>query len=324
MSGEEGDQNNTVNYQFKGMIFEGGGPAGVAHVGAIRVFEEKGILDQINYFVGSSAGAIAAGSLACGANVSTLEDILFNTDFNKFKDDSTCVCKDIYRFIKHYGWFKGDVIEAWFQDVAERLTGNPKITFKEVYQRYGNYLGVTVTDVNNGKTLYLDHLNSPDMPLSLAIKRSSIMPLFFKADKEVLPTRIVHDGKVKTKNITHYYTDGGLLNNYPIQALDQVLDKSEVIGFKLMSSKELSEINNAHMTDDSNAPKHVVEYIMMLYTILRNQALKIHINDDDWQRTVKIDVGTISATDFDLSDTDKYFLIDQGKMAAEKFLADCN
>lgn len=302
---------------IRGMVFEGGGPSGVAHVGAVQVFKDKGFLDNVHHFVGSSAGAIMAGALACNATPEQLHNILFNTDFNQFKDHSRCVLSDIRGFIKNYGWYHSDRLHEWYGEVLSELHVNPDITFNDVYEQYGNYLQITVTNVNSGETIYLDHTTDPDMKIRLAVKRSCLMPLIFRTDQEIKSVQI---DQSTTKKIKHYYTDGGLLNNYPIGRLDHLLNSDEVVGFKLMSTKELSEMNNPHIKDQSEPPKNVIDYIMMLYTVIRNQALKIHIEEEDWNRTVKIDVGTISGSDFDLSDNDKFFLINQGKAAAEKYL----
>ena len=53
-----------AEYKIKGLAFQGGGTLGIAHVGAIQIFKEKGILDKIEYFVdpwvtGSAACTIA-------------------------------------------------------------------------------------------------------------------------------------------------------------------------------------------------------------------------------------------------------------------------
>lgn len=315
----------SINYPFKGMVFEGGGTAGVAHVGALQVFNEKGILPQIKFFVGSSAGAITAAALACNGQPDDLHDILFNTDFKQFQDDSRGVIRDIYRFITKYGWYQGDRMESWFGEVAKRLTGNPDITFQEVYDRYGNHLTITVTDINMGETIYLNNLNCPNMKIRTAVKRSSLIPFIFKADREKRQSKVLQNGKVITKNIEHYYVDGGLLNNYPIKQLDQILKPDEVIGFRLMSSLELYEMQIPGLNKPM-APTNMINYITLLYNMLRSQALKVHINEKDWERTVKIDVGDITATDFNMTNDDKIFLIEQGRSAATKFLnkIDCS
>jgi NTE family protein len=47
-------------YNFKNLVFEGGGVKGIAYVGALDVLESKGILNDIERIGGTSAGAINA------------------------------------------------------------------------------------------------------------------------------------------------------------------------------------------------------------------------------------------------------------------------
>ncbi len=49
-----------MTYQFRNLVFEGGGVKGIAYVGAIKVLEEKGIMPNIVRVGGTSAGAINA------------------------------------------------------------------------------------------------------------------------------------------------------------------------------------------------------------------------------------------------------------------------
>ena len=322
MSSEKYTHVESYKYPFEGMIFEGGGSLGVAHVGGLQVFKELGILKNVKYFVGSSAGAIIAGALGCGADPMMLYDILFETNFNDFKDDSFGVVRDMNRFINHFGWYKGDALESWYGDALDKICGNRMITFKEAYERFGTYLVITVTDVNLGKTIYLSHENNPDMMIKRAVRRSSIMPLLFRADHEQMMTNIFKDDDVHQEMVRHYFTDGGLLNNYPIKELDGLLRHDHVVGFRLMSTLQLADVRIPDLQHTPDPPKNVIEYIHLLYSMLRNQALKIHVDDKDWKRTVKIDVKNMSSTDFGINNVDKKFLIDQGRKAAKEFIKD--
>jgi hypothetical protein len=53
---------------------------------------------------------------------------------------------------------------------------------------------------------------------------------------------------------------------------------------------------------------------------LRDQALRLHVSEGDWDRTIPVDVGTISSVDFNLTSDDKNFLISRGQEAAKAFL----
>tara|TARA_R100001163_G_C5068418_1_gene208680 strand:- start:8550 stop:9506 length:957 start_codon:yes stop_codon:yes gene_type:complete len=305
-------------YKIKGLAFQGGGTLGISHVGAIQVFEEKGILDNIKYFVGTSSGAIVATMLSCNADVKRLKEILCEKDFKELQDDSYGVIRDINRFISSYGWYKGDKLEEWYEEALKEFTGDGDITFKQAYEKYGKHLTITTTNMNIGKTVYLSHETSPDMMLRTAIRRSSLIPFVFKADKEQIKSTVFEDNEIKEKIVENYFADGGMLHNYPIQVLDKYLEFDEVVGLKLLSTEDLQKIKIPEIA--SHSTENIIDYIMSFINIIQNQALKLHVEEKDWKRTVKIDVRNISSTDFNLSEEDKKFLLKQGKDAAENFL----
>ncbi len=77
-----------MSYQFKNLVFEGGGVKGIAYVGAMQVLEEKGILPDIQRVGGTSAGAINATLVALGFTNTEQRSILKKLDFNDFMDGS--------------------------------------------------------------------------------------------------------------------------------------------------------------------------------------------------------------------------------------------
>jgi NTE family protein len=306
--------------KIKGLVLEGGGVAGVAHTGVLEQLDNDHILDGITHFAGSSAGSIVAAALACKIDIASVKEILYNTDFNTFKDDSYGFVMDVWRLCREFGWYKGDALEEWFGGILEKHTGSADITFKEAYEKYGTYLVITMTDINLGSTVYVDHFTHPDDNIKTIVRRSSSIPIFFKADSQVLPTEILEeDGKLVTKSLRHYFVDGGLMDNYPIDSLYKQLEKDEVVGIKLLTNTQLSEMNNPHVTVDRQPHRDPISFIMCLITMLRNQLLKTHINEDDWKRTIKVDIGNVSATDFNISDDVKDTLMEQGRQAAIEF-----
>ncbi len=46
-----------MTYNFRNLVFEGGGVNGIAYLGALEVLEERGILTDIERIGGTSAGA---------------------------------------------------------------------------------------------------------------------------------------------------------------------------------------------------------------------------------------------------------------------------
>ena len=120
--------------------------------------------------------------------------------------------------------------------------------------------------------------------------------------------------------------DGGTGNNYPVNIPRGLgYDPNEIIGLKLISSNEVNHTDNGGsgmVTKIGPAPPDVINYLMNVVNKLRDQALRIHVNKYDWMLSVKIDVGTLSSTDFDLSKEQSDWLFEQGKRGALKHIDD--
>ena len=83
-----------MTYPFRNLVFEGGGVKGIAYVGALQVLEAEGITKQITRVGGTSAGAINALLMAADFSVNKTKKVLYEVDFNDFKDDSWGALRD--------------------------------------------------------------------------------------------------------------------------------------------------------------------------------------------------------------------------------------
>lgn len=295
--------------------------AGIAHVGALEELDEAGEFADVTHVVGSSVGSIVAVAVACRIPLEQVSNEMFAVEFESFRDDSIGYLLDVYRLYREFGWYKGDALERWMDDVLERHTGSRGITFAQAFKRYGVWLEIPTTDMNYPKTVYMSHETHPDLPLAKAVRRSTGIPVYFRVDKERLPTDFeADDGTVTVRPVDHYYVDGGLLDNYPIQRLYRHLKPSDVVGVKLMTTLELESMRHSHATDQPDPPANFCDFMERILTALRNQALKAHIDERDWQRTIRVDTGNVSATEFALSDEEKRHLVEQGRASAREFL----
>lgn len=276
---------------IKGIAFQGGGITGIAHVGVLEVLEQRGILDKITHFVGASVGSIIASVLACKISVSDINTIIVTKNFEDFKDGGYWGPYNVYY---KYGWYRGETLKRWLGDVFEMYCGNKDITFQEVYQRFGTFLEMPVSCVNTQSTVYLNHETEPNMPIREGIRRSAGLPIFFQAQQ--------------ADNMM--YIDGGLLNDYPIERLYKHLSEDECIGVRLISTQQSSP---------QKCPTSFEEYVWTVFSMTRNQALNVYISNDDLARTITIDIGDISITDFGLKPEQKTFLIEQGQKGAINF-----
>lgn len=285
---------------IRGIAFEGGGIAGISHVGAIRLLEKRGELKQLTHFAGSSAGSMVAALLACRVPVEKMEKILLKLDYNRLLDNSWGIFRDLFRLWNEFGWNTGEAIEEMFGELLEETTGDAKITYGQIQERYGSFLITTTTDVGSQETIYRSPDTTPDLQVRVGIRESSSIPLFFCPVKR--------DGEM--------FVDGGLLNNYPIRALYDYVDPSEVIGCKMYNS---SQVLAGWKKKEPEVPSSLLGFAKTVVTMLHDLNLRAHVDDTDWSRTIKIDVGTVTATDFDINDECKRDLLNRGTQAAERF-----
>ncbi|HDO30326.1 MAG TPA: patatin, partial [Desulfobacteraceae bacterium] len=210
-----------MSYNFRNLVFEGGGVKGIAYLGALEVLAEREIISGIKKIGGTSAGAINAILLGLGFTSKETKDILWSLDFNDFMDDSWGIVRDTERLIDEFGWYKGDYFRDWIGKLIKEKTGNSESTFADIE---------AMKDKRNFKSLYFMGTNlstsfsevfsaehTPRICVADAVRISMSIPLFFAAKRSVR-------GDV--------YIDGGVLANYPVKLFDRK---------KYLSSKNYTE-----------------------------------------------------------------------------------
>ncbi len=79
-----------------GLVLEGGGAKGFAHVGVLKVLEENRV--PIDYVAGTSMGSIVAAAYASGVPVDEMEAILSSTDWDALFNENPPRAEIPYRF----------------------------------------------------------------------------------------------------------------------------------------------------------------------------------------------------------------------------------
>ncbi|MBI2586385.1 MAG: patatin-like phospholipase family protein [Rhodospirillales bacterium] len=325
-------------YQFRNLVFEGGGVKGIAYVGAMEVLEQKGILKDIKRVGGTSAGAINAVLVATGFSNVEQKSLLQKIDFRKFMDDSFGVVRDTQRLINEFGWYKGDYFYRWIGDRLEEKLNNRQATFRDLKEQGGLDLYVYGTNLSTRFGEVFSEEHTPHERIADAVRISMSIPLFFMAVRN--PRRDV-------------YVDGGVLNNYPVKLFDRMkyidgadqatmareteyyrvenqrflpirpsaspyVYNRQTLGLRLDSAREIGVFR------DRREPPHVriddfFDYALaLLETIMESQGNQ-HLHSDDWQRTIYIDTIGVGTTNFDLTDALKAKLVQSGIKGTEDY-----
>jgi NTE family protein len=295
------------------LVFEGGGVRGIGFGGSMKFMEEYNLTKHVDKIAGSSAGAIFAAAIAVGYTAQEMIDILKETNFESFKDDGW-ILSDLIRLMTQYGIYKGDAFYKWYEDILSRKTQINGITFRQLYEKYGKTLVITGTCLNRAETYYFNHTDPKyaDMPVTLAVRISMSIPLFWKA------VRLGKDDVM---------VDGGVLNNFPLyifdgefigdsEVSDEQIERSTTIGFKLMTSSERKDSKMYHINDPIDSP---IAYVKSLLNSMLIQIERGYIKQGYWQQTVCINTHDVGSLDFDLSEDRKSLLVDEGYLAAKNF-----
>ena len=341
------DVQDVLGGRIRNLVFEGGGVWGIAYEGALAELEAHGLLADVERVAGASAGAIVACLLAVGTTPADLGQILRSTDFRSFTDEEFGLARDTARLLTEYGWYKGDAFRDWMKKKIQRrakalsaelgiepLRGGATLAELAAWQDRARakgrrlprlYLVSSNLSRQRRETYSHQHESADKLRVVDAVRRSMSIPLFFACSRG--------DGR-------DVIVDGGLTWNYPVNLFDDeeyVADpnnahpvsytseqgfvfNAETLGFRLDTTKEL----RLNLKDWNNEPfdiDNIVHYGWALVGFVRAIANKVHLHQNDWSRTVFIDVGeSIGFTDFDLDDAAKERLSAAGRAGVRAFL----
>ncbi len=273
------------------LVIEGGGTKIPAIVGAVKRLYELGW--RFQKVAGSSAGAIVSSLIAAGYTPYELEEIIFNTDFNKFKNGSYLA--NIQRLVSKYGFFSGDSFLKYMKDLLEAKNVT---TFQDLKIP----LKVLAADLSYADiAIFPDHariynIEPEELEVATAVRASMAIPLVFEP--------------VKLNN--RYLVDGGTVSNFPIWIFDRPNPEYPTFGLLL---KE----NDFHVNHKVNS---IVDFAYATLRTATQGREKIAMHPGDFvSRIISIDVGKASALNFNMSLEEQKQLTLAGSTAVDRFLS---
>lgn len=288
-------------------VFEGGGVRGLGHVGAIQVLEEQGY--EWNDLAGTSAGSIVAALLASGYTGKELIGIMNDLDYKKFLgdiwlDNIPFIGKGI-EFGLQFGIHDNDFLEKWMENQLNKKNIH---TFADLPD---DKLKIIASDITNGRMIIfpddLDYYGiSPNkMSVAKAVRMSCTIPFFFKPIKW------------ETDKNPCYVVDGGILSNYPVDIFDRQDGPPRWPTFGLRLSQKYIKSKPAEIDGPITFGKAIVRTMYQAHDIR-------YVGKHSEVRTIFIPTGSITSTQFSLSESDQKFLYESGYQAAQKFLETWN
>lgn len=296
------------------LVLSGGGTLGLGEIGSLSKLHEYGFdLKKIKSVSGSSVGSIIATAIACGATIEYMKKKMSSINFQKLKNHDSLLADGI-NLLKDFGMHDMKEVRNLISEILIDLVGDKDITFRQLFNRRGIWLTVTYLSFNYERTIFADHVYEPNASIREAVVKSSAMPIFYEA---------YFEGKGKTREVIG---DGGILLNLPFQIPHlQKYSPIEILGLKFISKGDKNvkdEGQPGAPEEDIGGPRNIIQFLYSLIQISRKQAMKVHVNENDWMNTVKINVGSLSSTDFEMSEENKDWLFKQGELGTEKYLKD--
>ncbi|MGB0805386.1 MAG: patatin-like phospholipase family protein [Salibacteraceae bacterium] len=256
-----------------GLVLSGGGALGLAHIGVLKVLEEKGI--RPDFVVGTSMGSIVGGLYALGYTPEEIEEFVVNADWEEILAKNIPLNFVVTEEKYDYGRY---LIDFPFKNgkpklpsglIEGQLLTEALIEYTWSGTNYSSFDEFPIpfrcvgTDVSNGNEIIFK-----DGSLALAMRSSMAIPTVF--------TPVGLDSTL--------VVDGGVVNNFPVD-IAQEMGADYIIGVNVTSG-----FKNAHDIDN------MVGILYQIAMLPSNEKLEEHIKLTDVY--IHPDVSNFSASDF--------------------------
>lgn len=170
------------NHHYKNLVLEGGGIRGFAYSGAFEVLDSLHILNNIERVGGSSAGAIQATLLSLGYSTQEMTALAATIPLRKFNDG---FLPGGFARMKHrFGFFKGEKITSWIEQLIAAKTGDANITFLQLHYlknaKHYKDLYIAGTDLTYRCLRIFSYESYPNMRVKDALRISFAIPLYYE------------------------------------------------------------------------------------------------------------------------------------------------
>jgi NTE family protein len=310
--------------QYKNLVLEGGGVRGIAYVGAIQAFEEANLLHDFENVSGTSVGAISAAFICIGYTSTELKRELSSLKIQHFNDGKGIFVGGIHRTNNRYGWYRGEKLTSWINELIFKKTGIENLTFGQLHElaetddSYKN-LFVSVTNLSQQAAQVISFENYPDMRIADGIRISASIPLYYSA---MFIDSVGNVYNKPPKNIAvDVMVDGGFISNYPIHVFDDRFEMNETIGLRLDEAKQIAEDTSGKHQLAPYEINDLKDYIGAFYNLVIENLNRHDLTDEDWRRTVSISTCGIGPKVKKLANEEIDLLINSGYQSVKNYLS---
>jgi predicted acylesterase/phospholipase RssA len=284
------------------VVFSGGGTKGVAYLGVLKKLRElqkennPNVKIDIKRVVCVSIGCLFGLILLLNYEYEEIEEEIMEKDFKLLQDIK------ITNFVSKFGLDSGKNIIRWIETLIIKKGLSKDITFGELYKCIPKQYTILATNLNKHKCTEFDHIHTPNIKVTDAIRMSTSIPFVF--------TRITYNGDV--------HVDGGLISNFPMHLVED--DIPNVLGVRLVSMEE-NALNNI-----DNKVEDITEFCVNVMSCFMAHREKQSVESNKYaDYTMLVCTGDLSNTiKFDMDSSTKRELIDRGYNAADMYFKQRN
>jgi NTE family protein len=284
---------------------------GIAFAGAIQAAAEAGYSEWA-CVAGTSAGAIAAMTLAVGYDAGDIRRVLEETPYGRIGESTNALVR-LLNLLRRHGLTKGDGLRAWIGDLLEGAP-SPVTAFGEL----GGRLKVVGCDLAHSRLvvfpddvgLYEDErgrqLQPEDFPVADAVRVSAGFPYFF-------PPLALRDRATGKEGVL---VDGGVVSAFPVFLFDRPQPSHPTWGFRLhggMGAEHPSHREIGGLDWPADMAWGILDTAMNAFDT--REVLSFG------DRVVSIPTGSVGTLDFQLTEEEREFLYRSGYETAKAFFA---
>ena len=159
------------------LVLSGGGIKIIYYLGLQKYLEENNLLQNIDTFIGCSAGSIFCLLLTLELTYDELLKIFNNINFDKN------INYDFINFFENYGICDSDFIINILSIIIKNklnIDNSNNLTFLDLYNINKNKLLINGSNITDKKCEIFSYENTPNMKVLDAIKISINIPFFLK------------------------------------------------------------------------------------------------------------------------------------------------
>lgn len=274
------------------ITMSGGGMKGLAHIGALEVLAEKGILRTVREYIGISAGALCAFCMCVGCSVEELRVVTELLDFSQVQDLEV---ETMAQFPETFGLDTGANLEKLIKAILRAKGLAATITFAELAAQRPTLprLRMFATNLNTCRVMEFSAAATPAFEVCLGLRASMAIPLYFQPVVEPVTG--------------HLLVDGGVVWHSPFKFLN-TLEKENTIAITFANThKTAAEIQT------------LPAFLLQLYYTLDYEH-NVELVEPWSHNTIFLETGYVNSVYFNMGAEAKVALIEAGRKSAEQFL----